>query len=88
MVNKVTLLGNLGADPEFKTLENGNAIASFSVATTETWKDKDGTKHEETEWHRVAAFNRLFSIVRQHVKKVTHTLLLTPQAVANFHPTS
>ena len=69
-VNKVILVGNLGKDPEVRHLPNGNAVASFSLATSESWKDKDsGEKQERTEWHRVVCFNRLGEIVGQYVRK-------------------
>ena len=58
MVNKVILIGNLGADPEVRYSQNGTAVANFRVATTETWK-KEGEKEELTEWHRVVTFGRL-----------------------------
>ena len=58
-MQKVLLIGNLGRDPEVKYSQQGTAIAQFSVATTERWKDKDGELHEHTEWFAVKAFNRL-----------------------------
>lgn len=70
-LNKVTLIGNLGRDPEIRTTGEGKEIASFSLATTETWKDRiTGEKKEKTEWHRVVVFNEgLVSIVKNYVKK-------------------
>lgn len=70
-LNKVTLIGNLGRDPEIRTTGEGKEIANFSVATTETWKDRvTGEKKERTEWHRVVVFNEgLVSIVKSYVKK-------------------
>lgn len=69
-VNKVILVGNLGTDPETRHLPNGNPVATFSVATSETWKDKQtGEKQERTEWHRVVCFNRLGEIAGQYVRK-------------------
>lgn len=57
-VNKVVLVGNLGKDPEIRTMQDGSKVASFNVATSETWKDKaTGERKERTEWHRVAVFN-------------------------------
>jgi len=53
MINKVILIGNLGADPELRYTTSGTAVATLRVATSRTWKDKDGQKQEETEWHRV-----------------------------------
>lgn len=69
-VNKVILVGNVGNDPEFKVMPNGNGVANVSIATSETWKDKNtGAQQEKTEWHRVVFFNRLAEIVEQYVKK-------------------
>lgn len=69
-VNKVILLGNVGNDPEFRVMPNGNGVANISVATSEAWKDKTtGEQQEKTEWHRVIFFNRLAEIVEQYVKK-------------------
>ena len=69
-VNKVIVLGNLGKDPELRYTPNGTAIASVSIATTRSWKNKDsGEKMEETEWHRVQFFDRLAEIVGEYVKK-------------------
>ncbi|HAI18084.1 MAG TPA: single-stranded DNA-binding protein, partial [Xanthomarina gelatinilytica] len=58
MINKVILVGNLGKDPEFRSLQNGNEVCNFSVATTESWKDKNtGERKSKTEWHNVVIFN-------------------------------
>jgi len=71
-VNKVILVGNVGNDPEFRVMPNGNGVANVSLATSETWKDKNtGDQQEKTEWHRVIFFNRLAEIVEQYVKKGT-----------------
>lgn len=67
-VNRVTLVGHLGADPEVKSLEGGKQVATFSVATSETWT-KDNQKHESTEWHRVVAWNKLAEICGKYLKK-------------------
>jgi single-strand DNA-binding protein len=56
-VNKVILVGNLGADPEAKSFQNGGEVVNLRVATSETWKDRDGNRQEKTEWHSVAIFN-------------------------------
>jgi single-strand DNA-binding protein len=69
MVNKVILIGNLGKDPEVRYSQAGAAIASFNVATTETWKKQDGTKEELTEWHRIVAFGRLGEICGEYLSK-------------------
>lgn len=68
MVNKVILIGNLGADPEVRYTQNGAAVANLRLATTETWT-KDGNKEELTEWHRVVAFGRLGEICGQYLSK-------------------
>ena len=69
-VNKVILVGNLGADPERRTANNGNAIASVSIATSERWKDKNtGETQERTEWHRVVFFGRLAEVVCEYARK-------------------
>lgn len=69
-VNKVIIVGNLGADPETKSLPNGNAVTNLSVATSETWKDKNtGDKRENTEWHRVVMFGKLAEIAGQYLSK-------------------
>jgi|TARA_B110000438_G_scaffold181667_1_gene173575 single-strand DNA-binding protein len=69
-VNKVILVGNVGNDPEFRSMPNGNGVCNVSIATSDTWKDKNtGEQQEKTEWHRVVFFNRLAEIVEQYVKK-------------------
>ena len=69
-VNKVILVGHLGADPEVRYMPNGGAVANVTVATTESWKDKSsGEKQEKTEWHRVVFFARLAEIVGEYLKK-------------------
>lgn len=69
-INKVILIGHVGGDPEVRHMPNGNAVATISIATTESWKDKQtGDKQERTEWHRVVCFNRLGEIVGEYVKK-------------------
>jgi single-strand DNA-binding protein len=68
-VNKVILLGNVGKDPEIKFLPSGAAVANFSIATSDRYKDKAGEWQERTEWHNVAAFARTAEIVRDYVKK-------------------
>ncbi len=69
-VNKVILVGNLGADPDMKYTASGTAIANISVATTESWKDKQtGEKQEKTEWHRVVFFRRLAEIAGEYLHK-------------------
>ena len=70
-LNKVLLIGRLGADPEIKQMVNGKSVARLSLATSNTWKDKNtGERKEKTEWHRVVIFNEgLIKIVQQYVKK-------------------
>ena len=61
-VNKVILLGNLGRDPELRFLPNGDAVCNFSIATTDSWKDKAGEKQEKTEWHNIVMYRKLAEI--------------------------
>jgi single-strand DNA-binding protein len=70
-VNKVILIGNVGQDPEVRQFQNGGQVASFSLATSETWKDKaSGERKEKTEWHRISVFSEgLVRIVQSYVKK-------------------
>lgn len=69
-VNKVILIGSLGNDPESRNMPNGDMVTNISMATSETWKDKNtGEQQEKTEWHRVIFFRRLAEIVDQYVKK-------------------
>ena len=69
-INKVIVLGNLGKDPEMRYLPNGDAVANFTVATSETWKDKQtGEQKEQTEWHRIVAFRRLGEICGEYLRK-------------------
>jgi single-strand DNA-binding protein len=69
MVNKVILLGRVGRNPEVRYAASGAAVANFSIATTETWKDKSGAKQEKTEWHKITAWNRLGEICGEYVSK-------------------
>jgi len=69
-VNKVILIGNLGQDPDVRYMPNGNAVANVTLATSESWKDKNtGETQEKTEWHRVVFFRRLGEIVGEYCKK-------------------
>lgn len=69
-VNKVIIIGNLGADPEARQFNNGGSVTNISVATSEQWTDKQsGEKREATEWHRVSLFNRLGEIAAQYLRK-------------------
>jgi single-strand DNA-binding protein len=68
-VNKVILVGTLGRDPELRYMPSGDALASFSIATNDTWKDKSGQKQERTEWHRISLFGKQAEIAGQYLKK-------------------
>lgn len=76
-INKVILIGNVGKDPEVRTMNNGNEVALFSLATSEYWKDKaSGEKKERTEWHRIVVYSQgLVNIVKNYVKKGTKLYL-------------
>ncbi len=76
-LNKVILIGNVGKDPEIRTMNNGNEVALFSLATSEYWKDKaTGEKKDKTEWHRVVVYSQgLVNIVKNYVKKGTRLYL-------------
>ncbi len=69
-INKVILIGNCGQDPETKYMPSGGAVTNISIATSESWKDKQtGQKQERTEWHRVVFFNRLAEIAGEYLRK-------------------
>jgi single-strand DNA-binding protein len=68
-INKVILIGNLGADPETRYTASNDAVTNIRIATTETWKDKSGEKQERTEWHNVVFFGRLAEIAGEYLKK-------------------
>jgi single-strand DNA-binding protein len=69
-VNKVILIGNLGRDPEVRTMQNGGKVANLNLATSESWRDKQsGEKKEKTEWHRVVIFGNLAEIAEKYLKK-------------------
>lgn len=68
-VNKVILLGRLGKDPEVRRTQDGKAIASLSLATSETWKDQAGNKQERTEWHRVVVFGGMAEVIEKYLNK-------------------
>ena len=69
MINKVILIGNLGADPELRHTQAGAAVASFNMATTERYKNKEGDQVENTEWHRIVAWSRLAEICGEYLSK-------------------
>lgn len=68
-VNKVILIGNLGRDPEVRFMPNGDAVCNFSIATTESWKDKAGQKQEKVEWHNIVMYRKLAEIAGEYLKK-------------------
>jgi len=68
-INKVILIGTLGRDPEVRYMPNGEAVANFSIATTDTWKDKSGAKQERTEWHNIVMYRKLAEIAGEYLKK-------------------
>lgn len=68
-VNRVILIGNLGRDPSIRYMSNGEAVANVILATTDTWKDKNGDKQEKTEWHRVVFYRKLAEIAGEYLKK-------------------
>ncbi len=69
MINKAILIGNLGADPEMRYTQNGTPVATFRIATTERWKGQDGEMQEQTEWHRIVAWQRLAEICGEYLSK-------------------
>ena len=68
-VNKVILIGNLGKDPELRYMPNGDPVATFSMATSESWTDKSGQKQEKTEWHRVEVMGKAAQVARDYLSK-------------------
>jgi single-strand DNA-binding protein len=68
-VNKVILVGNLGADPEVRFSQGGQAVCNFRMATSESWKDKDGAQKERTEWHRIVVWGKLAELCGEYLKK-------------------
>jgi len=74
-INKVTLVGNLGKDPEVRYTQAGKAIANLTVATSESWKDQSGQPQEETEWHKVSIFGKLAEIAGEHLRKGSQVYL-------------
>ena len=69
MVNKLILVGNVGKNPEIHHLEGGTAVARFSLATSEVWKDKAGEKHQETQWHAITAWRQLAELAEKYITK-------------------
>jgi len=74
-VNKTIIIGRLGKDPELKYTQDGVPVANFSVATSETWKDKEGKKQESTEWHRIVAWRKLAEICGKYLHKGSQVYL-------------
>lgn len=74
-LNKVLLIGNLGKDPEVRYMPNGDAVANFSIATTESYKDKNGDKQDKTEWHNITMYRKLAEIAGQYLKKGSQVYL-------------
>lgn len=68
-LNKAMIIGRLGNDPDMRYLPSGEAVANLSIATSETWKDKDGNKKESVEWHRVSFFGKIAEVCGQYLKK-------------------
>ena len=68
-VNKVIIVGRLGSDPELKTISNNQTVARLSVATSETWNDRDGNKQERTEWHRIVIWGKLAELCGKYLSK-------------------
>jgi single-strand DNA-binding protein len=68
-LNRVSLIGHVGRDPEIRYLPGGDPVANFSLATTETWKDRSGQKQERTEWHRVEVFGKTAQVVKDYLSK-------------------
>ena len=78
MINKVILIGNLGADPELRYTQSGAPVASFRVATTERWKGQDGQMQEQTEWHNIVAWRRLRRIPLEGVASLHRRQVADP----------
>ena len=75
MYNKATIIGNLGRDPEMRSTASGQPVCNFSVATSRSWKDGDGNKKEETEWHSVVAWGKLAEVCGEWLKKGSRVLI-------------
>ena len=74
-VNKAVILGNVGNDPSIRYMPNGNAVANFTVATSEQWKDQQGQKQEKTEWHRITIYGKLAEIAGKYLHKGSNVYL-------------
>ncbi|MEO6833900.1 MAG: single-stranded DNA-binding protein [Chitinophagaceae bacterium] len=73
--NKVQLIGNLGQDPEMKTLANGTVVTKMNIATSDVWKDARGEKQTDTQWHRVTAFGKTAEVIGQYLKKGSQVMI-------------
>lgn len=69
MLNQVNIIGNLGRDPEIRSMQNGDKVANLNIATTEKWKDRDGNRQEKTEWHRVVIFGNVAGVAEKYLRK-------------------
>ncbi len=74
-LNKVILVGNLGRDPEIRSMQNGDKVANLNIATSENWKDRDGNRQEKTEWHRVVIFGKIAEVCERYLKKGSKVLI-------------
>lgn len=74
-LNKVLLVGNLGADPEIRSTQSGDKVANLNIATSERWRDRDGNNQEKTEWHRVVIFGKVADIAERYLKKGSKVLI-------------
>ena len=88
-MNRITLIGNLGADPDVKTLQNGKNLATFSLATSERWKNKDGEVRDRTDWHRVVVFNpNLVKLLERFCRKGSKIALVGKSQTRTFEDAS
>ncbi len=74
-LNKVILVGNLGRDPEIRSMQNGDKVANLNIATSENWKDRDGNRQTKTEWHRVVIFGKIAEVCERYLKKGSKILI-------------
>lgn len=74
-LNKVILVGNLGRDPEVRSMQSGDKVANLSIATSERWRDREGNQQEKTEWHRVVIFGKVAEIAERYLKKGSKVLI-------------
>jgi single-strand DNA-binding protein len=74
-LNKVILVGNLGQDPDVRSMQNGDKVANLSIATSENWKDQSGQRQERTEWHRVVIFGKVAEVAERYLKKGSKVLI-------------